>query len=72
MKLRGAQLAILLFGGIVVEDLQFHADVGSVPFERRADAEAIVRPLLQLELEAENEIAILFLREQIAAAPLAQ
>ena len=66
MVLAGQQIRV--HGAAVVQHLALHAHVGGVALERGADADAVVAVGEQLELEAEHEIAVLFLREQIAAA----
>ena len=54
----------------VVEHLDLDPDIGCVPFERRADADAVVRVFGQLDVEAEDEISILFLGVQVSAVLL--
>ena len=66
MLLPGLDLPVPI-GGVVV-DLQLDAVVGDVPgLQGCADAEPVVGPLEEAELETENEVLILLLRQQIAA-----
>ena len=53
---------------LIVQDLDFHAHVGGVAFERRADSDSVIGALGQLEVEAKDEIRILLLGQQPAAA----
>src|ERR1700737_4048083 len=46
--------------GSVIEDLYLHALVGSVPFERRTNADAVIRSFKQAKLETQNEVRIFF------------
>src|SRR4051812_49136383 len=55
---------------VVVEDLDLHACVSCVALERSANADAVVAARLQLELALEDEILVLFLGEEVAAAVL--
>src|SRR5260370_3494083 len=57
----------LINGSAVIEDLYLHALVRSVPLERRANADAVVRSFKQAELETQNEVRILFCSKQISA-----
>ena len=67
--LGGLELGVFRIG--VVEDLHLHAAVGQAALgKRRADGDAVVGPGLQLELEAEDEVAVVALREEVAAPAL--
>src|SRR6188768_2927150 len=61
-----SDLALVAFVAIV-EDLDLHALVGGIAFERRADTDAVVAAWLGPELEAEDEVGVLANREQVAA-----
>ena len=65
VELSGADFAFVN-GGVVVEDLNFHAEVGGVAFEGGSDADAVVGSFGELEVETENEIGILGFGEEIA------
>ena len=59
---------VLIYFGIVVEDLQFHALVCRVAFEWRPDPEPVVGAGGKQEVEAEIEIAVLIFRVKVATA----
>ena len=61
------RLELRVLRAAVVEDLNLHADVGGVALERRADADAVVGVLGQLEVELEDEVPVLLLGEEVAA-----
>ncbi len=63
--LGGAEFAFV-HGRIVIEDLNLHALVGGVAFEGRADADPVIGCVGQLEVEAQNEISVLGLREEVS------
>ena len=50
-----------------VQDLEFHPVVGGVFAERGADADAVVALRREFEIEAENEVAVLFFRQELSA-----
>jgi hypothetical protein len=59
-----------VFGGLVIQDLDFHSAISGVARERSANADAIVAAGLQFEFQAQHEIGELTFREEIAAATL--
>ena len=61
---------VRVFRPAVVEHLNLHPDVRGVSLERRANADAVVRVLRQPELEAEDEVRVFPVREQVAAVLL--
>src|SRR5689334_1882237 len=64
--LGGAQAGVLR--GAVVEDLDFHSFVSNrAATQRSPDSDAIVRTGLELELQPQDEIRIIFFRKQVAA-----
>ena len=64
-----AQIAVV--GGIVVENLNLHALVGSIDVHRGADANAVVDTQHhELELEAVDEVAVLLLRVEVATVAI--
>ena len=70
---RAVHLPILqtgVFGMAVVENLELHALEGGGALDRRADAQAVVRPGRQPEVEPEDKVAELTLREQVATDAL--
>ena len=66
------RLAVVVLAAAVVEELQLaHAEVrGVLVHFGHADAEAVVAVLRHLELEAEDEVAELLLRAEVAARSL--
>jgi hypothetical protein len=52
------------------EDLDFHSEIGGIANAGRPDADAVIRARRQLELEAEDKVGILPVRNQIAAPAL--
>ena len=52
--------------GVMIEDLNFHAEVGGVAFEGGADADAVVGAFGELEVETENEVGVLGFGEEVA------
>ena len=69
MVLLRLQLAPLAFvRRAFFEDLNLHAEIGGVAFERRADAEAVVGTFFKFEFKAQDEVFIFLFGEQIAAA----
>jgi len=63
--LGGAELAFI-HGGVVVQDLNFHADVGCVAFKGGSDADAVVGAFGVFEIEAEDEVAVFGFGEEVA------
>ena len=63
--LRGLELRVLR--AAVVEHLDLHPDVRGVAHERRADPDAVVRVLGQLDVEAQNEVRVFLLGVQVSA-----
>jgi hypothetical protein len=53
---------------IVVEHLNLHPHVSRVSFDWRANADPVIRSLLELEFETQDEIAVIILRQQIPPA----
>ena len=49
------------------QDLDFHAQGRSAALQGRTDAHSVIRALLQLKLEPENEIRVFLLRVKIAS-----
>ncbi len=52
----------------ILQNLNLHADIGGIAVEWCADAHAVVRAILQLELKAQDEIIKFLFREQISTA----
>ncbi len=59
---------ILVFFGVVVQNLDFGADIGRVAFQWSTDAQAIVGPRRELELEAEDKVSVLVFGVKVSAA----
>src|SRR3990170_1826822 len=59
---------IVVAGALVVEHLDFHAVQVRLAADLRADAHAVIAVLLQLDLEAEDEIGVLLLGEDVVVA----
>ncbi len=63
-RLQAAAIAFV----VVIEDLNLHAAVSDIALERRADTDTVVAARLHPELEAEDEIGVFLLRQEIATA----
>jgi hypothetical protein len=50
----------------IVQHLDLYADVSGVAFQWRPDADAVIGVLGQTDIEAKNEVRILFLRIQVS------
>src|SRR5690348_1741520 len=53
---------------VMVQDLDLHSLIGRVAFKGRADADAVIGALLELEFETEDEVGVFLFGEEIAAA----